>query len=301
MDIEQIKIFCDLIETRSFSKTASRNLISQSAVSQLVKQLENKLRLELIDRTSRPFVPTQAGKIFFEYCKEIYEKYEQMHNRLAKFASELIGSVRIAGIPSLVLYFLQPYIRHYLQRHPNIKVYVEPVRANQALRMVQDDLADIALLAVESAGRRFTVEKICEEKMLVALPAEHPFVKRNKISIKSLELQPMILFERDQFTRRLVDKVFKKYDVTIRPVMELDSVETMKRAIEAGVGIGILPEYSIKQEVRTGSIVAKPITEEDIVRPICVLYRRKGKALNEASKRFIELLSIDREKVESSG
>ncbi len=298
MNIEQIKIFCDLVETKSFSKTASRNLISQSAVSQQIKNLEQQLKFQLIDRTSRPFTVTQAGKIFFEGCKEIYSKYEELCNKLAHFAYEITGSVRITGIPSVVIYLLQPYIRYYLHQHPKVKLYVEPTRANQAVEAILDDEADFALIAETQVDKRLAIEKFYEEQMLLTLPPKHPLGKKKKVPIKALQLQPLILFERDQFTRKLIDRIFKKYGITIKPVMELDSIETMKRGIEAGVGLGILPGPSIEQEISIGTLVARPIEEEQILRPVVIVYR-KGKIFSEPVKRFLKLLKEKPERIKA--
>ena len=289
MDIEQIKIFCDLAETRSFSKAASQNLVSQSAVSQQIKNLENQLKLQLIDRTCRPLTITQAGEIFFEGCRDIFNRYEELRNQLATLAQEITGSVTIAGIPSVVLYLLQPYIRYYLQNHPNVKLYVEPMRANQAVEMVLSDKSDIAMISSIREDRRIILNDFYKEQLLLAMYPKHKFSKKRKVPLKDLQLQPVILFERDQYTRKLIDGILKRYGVTIKPVMELDNIETMKRAIEANVGLGILPEPSILPEIAAGTIVAKPFSEELFYRPVAIAYR-KGKIFSEPAKRFIALL-----------
>ncbi len=298
MDIEQIKIFCDLAETRSFSKAANRNLISQSAISQQVKNIEQQLKLQLIDRTCRPLALTQAGEIFFEGCREIYRQYEELRNKLANFAYEITGSITISGIPSVVLYLLQPYIRYYLQQHPNVRLYIEPMRANQAVEQVLADRADFAMLAISKGDRRFDVIPFYNEKLVLTMHPEHPFAKKKKVSIKSLQLQPIILFEKDQFTRKLIDDIFRKYGVMIKPVMELDNIETMKRGIEAKVGLGILPEPSIYQELLMGTLTVRPFSEKEFFRPVGIVYR-KGKVFSEPVKRFLDLLKQSPDKIKA--
>ena len=298
MDIEQIKIFCDLAETRSFSKAASRNLISQSAVSQQIKNLEQQLKLQLIDRTCRPLALTQAGEIFFEGCRELYRQYEELRNKLVNFAYEITGSITLTGIPSVVLYLLQPYVRYYLQQHPNVRLYIEPMRANQAIEQVLTDRADFAMLAINKGDRRFEITPFYNEKLLLVMHPGHPFAKKKKVPIKSLQLQPVILFERDQFTRKLIDDIFRRYGVIIKPVMELDNIETMKRGIEAKVGLSILPEPSIQQELSMGTLTARPFVEENFLRPVSIVHR-KGKIFSEPVKRFIGLLKQSPEKIKA--
>jgi DNA-binding transcriptional LysR family regulator len=289
MDIDQIKIFCDLAETRSFSKSAARNLISQSAVSQQIKNLELQFKLQLIDRTCRPLALTQAGEIFYQGCKNIFNQYEEMRNQLANFSHQITGSVTITGIPSIVLYLLQPYIRFYLQQHPNVRLYVEPMRANQVVDSVLTDRADIGMVASPKADRRLDVIPFYREKLLLVMHPRHPLATKRKVPIKSLELQPFIHFEKDQPTRKLIDKILRQYNVTVKPTMELDNVETMKRGIEANVGLSILPEPAIKQELQGGTLVARPIAEEDFSRIVGVVYR-KGKIFSEPVTRFVNLL-----------
>jgi DNA-binding transcriptional LysR family regulator len=289
MDIDQVKIFCDLAETRSFSKSAARNLISQSAVSQQVKHLEVQFKLQLIDRTCRPLALTQAGEIFYQGCKNIYAQYEELRNQLANFSHQITGSVTIAGIPSIVLYLLQPYIRFYLQQHPNVRLYVEPMRANQAIDTVLTDKADIGMVASPKSDRRLDVMPFYREKLLLVMHPKHPLAARKKVPIKSLELQPFIHFEKDQPTRKLIDKIFRHYDITVKSVMELDNIETMKRGIEANVGLSILPEPAIKQELQAGTLIARPLAEEDFSRTVGAVFR-KGKVFSEPVTRFMNLL-----------
>ena len=104
-------------------------------------------------------------------------------------------------------------------------------------------------------------------------------------------MQPAILFERDQPTRKLIDEIFKRYEVKVKPVMELDNIETMKRGIEANVGLSILPEAAVRQEVSGGSLLTREFKEEDFSRPVGAVYRR-GKTLTEPVRRLLELLSL---------
>lgn len=289
MDMKQIKIFCDLVDTKSFSKAASMNLISQSAVSQQVKAMEAQLKLQLVDRTCRPLALTHAGSICYHGCKDIYSRYEEMRNQIASFAHEISGSVTIAGIASIVLYLLQPYVRNYLQRYPNVRLRIEPMRANAAIEAVLEDRADIGMVADPLEDRRLGVIDFCKERLLLAMHPSHPLANRDHVSIKALQLQPMILFERDQPTRKLIDAFLRRHGITIKPVMEQDNIETMKRGIEANVGLSLLPEPAIMTEVAARTIVARPLAEEEAYRPVGIIYR-KGRDFSEPVKRMLQLL-----------
>jgi len=296
MDMDQIKIFCDLAETRSFSKAASRNLISQSAVSQQVKSIEQQFKLQLIDRTCRPLALTQAGEMFYRGCKDIYGRYEEFRNQLVAFTHQISGSVTIAGIPSIVLYLLQPYVRYYLQQHPNVRLYVEPLRANQAIETVLADHADIGMIASPKSDRRLGVMPFYRERLLLVMHPKHVLAAKKKVPIKALQLQPFIHFERDQSTRKLIDKIFRTYGITVKSVMELDNIETMKRGIEANVGLSILPEPAIMQEIKAETLVARPCVEEEFHRTVGAVFR-KGKIFSEPMRRFMDLLREPQENI----
>lgn len=296
MDMRQVKILCDLVETRSFSKSAAMNFVSQSAVSQQIKSLEAQLHLQLIDRTCRPLALTQGGHIFYEGCREIYERYEELRNRLVAFAHEITGSVTIAGIASIVVYLLQPYVRHYLQRYPNVRLRIEPMRANQTVEVVLEDRVDIGMVACPKEDRRLGVIEFLKERLLLVMHPSHPMAAKKKISIRSLQGQPVILFEPDQATRKLIEGILKRYGVTVKPVMEQDNIETMKRGIEANIGLSILPEPAVAQELSTQSLVARSFAEEELYRPVGIIYR-KGKLFTEPVKRLLALLKEPVEKI----
>lgn len=297
MDVKQIKIFCDLAETRSFSKAAAMNFISQSAVSQQVKALEAQLRLQLIDRTTRPLALTQAGNLCYKGFGDIYQRYEELRNQLAAFAYEITGSVTIAGIASIVLYLLQPYIRRCLQQYPNVRLRIEPMRSNQTIDAVLEDRADIGMIACPKEDRRLAVSEFYNERLLLVMHPSHPLAQSKKVSIKSLQDQPVILFEPDQATRKLIDAILKRYGVTVKPVMELDNIETIKRGIEANIGLSILPEPAISQELRSESLVARPFVEEQPYRPVGIIYR-KGKVFAEPAKRLLAMLKQPPDKLD---
>jgi len=299
MDINQIKIFCDLVETRSFSKAAAANLISQSAVSQQIKALENQLHLQLVDRTCRPLAVTHAGNICYTGCKEIYNRYEELRNQLAAFAHEISGSVNIAGIASIVLYLLQPYVRVFLQRYPKVRLHIEPMRANQAVTAVLEDRADIGMIADPKQDRRLGVIDFYKERLLLVMHPTHPLREMDEVPIKLLQSQPMILFERDQATRKLIEAILKRNGVTVKPVMEQDNIEIMKRGIEANIGISVLPEPAVVQELAEKRLVAKPFTAQKFYRPVGIIYR-KGRDFSQPVKRMLQLLQEPADEIDGA-
>lgn len=296
MDMRQIRIFCDLVETKSFSKAAGMHLISQSAVSQQVKALESQFKLQLVDRTCRPLALTHAGKLCYTACKDLYARYEELRNQLASFAHEISGAVTIAGIASIVLYLLQPYVRCFLQRYPNVRLRIEPMRANQAVEAVLEDRADIGMIADPKEDRRLGVIDFTKERLVLAMHPTHPLAEKDKVPIAALQHQPMIHFERDQATRKLIEDILRHHHVTVKSVMEQDNIETMKRGIEADIGVSLLPEPALAQELAAGTLVAKPLAGQGLYRPVGIIFR-KGRDVSEPVKRMLQLLKEPADKI----
>src|SRR5512145_2340274 len=127
MHIETLRTFCDLIETGSFSKAAALNFVSQSAVSQQVKSLEHRFETRLIERgrTPRGVTPTESGKIFYDECKEILERFRALEERLRIKSAMIAGSIKVATVYSIGLHELPPYVKRFIKAHPQVKVHIE--------------------------------------------------------------------------------------------------------------------------------------------------------------------------------
>src|SRR5512143_2138946 len=137
MQIETLKIFCDVIETQSFSKAASLNYISQSAVSQQIRGLEEKYDRKLIERGKRSLAPTQAGHVLYQGAKDLLERFRLVENRLQVLSNAIAGTLRVATIYSVGLHELPPYLKEFLRRYPSANIHLEYGRANK----IYDDVA----------------------------------------------------------------------------------------------------------------------------------------------------------------
>lgn len=291
MHLETLKTYCDLIETGSFSRAASINFVTQSAVSQQMKALEDRYQTILIERDRKQGVkPTDAGKLLYGEFKEIWEKFSNLDNKLNADADVISGSIRIAAVYSVGLHELPPYVKQFIKAHPQIKVHVEYSRTDKVYESCLNNTIDFGIIALPFKRPNLTVIPFREDRLLITVNPEHPFAKKRRISVKSLAGQDFIAFEKDIPTRKTIDAIFKQYKVSVDYVMEFDNIETVKRSAEVGIGISILPETAIANELRTGTLKALEFTEGTFTRSIGVIHR-KGKILNPAMNEFIKLLT----------
>jgi DNA-binding transcriptional LysR family regulator len=289
MHVETLKVFCDLADLRSFSKTAEKHILSQSAISQQLAQLELMYKCQLINRKKRPIELTKEGQLLYQASKDILERYEQLQSELHALKSSADGRLNVAAIFSIGMHTLPHHIKKFIVRYPNINVHIEYFSADKIYEMILNGEADIGLVAVPKKDKRLDVYDSEDELLVLACSPKHPLATESQIDIHKLQFERFIAFEKDSPTRRWVDNILERYNVVIRPVMEFDNVETIKRAVEINAGISILPENSIVQEVGSGTIKSMSFSNEKFFRPTGIIIR-KGKFLSQAGRFFIELL-----------
>lgn len=289
VQLKALKVFCDIVRQRSFSRAAGENDISQSGASQLVQQLEEGLGVKLIDRSKRPFVLTPEGEIYYDGCREVVERYFSVEDRVRTLHHEVAGRVRVASIYSVGLHHMNRCLQEFLGQHPKANVRLEYLHPDRVYQAIEDDVADLGLVSYPKSSRTIKAIAWREEPMVLVCAPSHPLAKRARISLGQLDGERMIGFDGDLTIRREIDRVLGLHGAAAKVVMEFDNIETIKRAIEIDAGIGLLPEPTVAREVASGTLAAVPLDTDELVRPLGIIHRR-GKELNATAKRFIELL-----------
>ncbi|NIP32903.1 MAG: LysR family transcriptional regulator [Phycisphaerae bacterium] len=289
MQLETLKIFCDLAELQSFSKTADKHFLSQSAVSQQLAQLELTYKCQLINRKKRPIELTKEGRLFYTAAMDILERYEQLRSELNALKSSAEGRINVAAIYSIGMHTLPDYIKKIMAKYPNVNVHIEYLSASRIYEMVLAGDIDVGLVAVPKRDKRLDVYDFEDEPLVLACSPKHPLSQETKVDIHKLKFERFIGFGKDVPTRSWIDNIFERYNIVVRPVMEFDNIETVKRAVELNSGISILPQTAMLQEIKAGTIKAIGFSNEDFVRPTGIIVR-KGKILGQTGRDFIELL-----------
>lgn len=289
MQIESLKVYCDLTETESFTKAAQINHITQSAVSQQISSLERQFKALLIERSKKKFRLTREGELLYQASKEIVQTYERLHSQLQELKDIISGTVRVATIYSVGLHDLPPYIKRYLKSYPTVNVHVEYRRANQVYEDVLGNVVDLGIVSYPVRDPKLEIVPLRKEPMALICHPNHPLARSKSVKLSALAGQKFVAFESDIPTRRALDKVFREHGVHVVPVMEFDNVETVKRAVEIDAGISIVPLVCVQEEVQEKTLAAVKIDDGDLARPLAVLHK-KNKVLSTAMKQFIALL-----------
>lgn len=292
MQIETLKIFCDILETRSFSKAASLNYISQSAVSQQVRGLEERYRRKLIERGKRTLAPTQAGEVLYEGAKEILDRFLAMENHLQVLSNSISGSLRVATVYSVGLHELPPYLKTFMKRYPAANVRLEYSRSNRIYDDVSSGTVDLGIVAYPVRRSGLDILPFREDEMVAVVAPSHPLAKKKTVELSDLAQQPFVAFERDVPTRRNIDRVLRTAGITLDVVMEFDNIETIKRAVEVEVGISVLPLITVQLEVKARTLAAVPFRDQPLLRSLGILVR-KGRERTQVMSKFIDLLQSE--------
>jgi DNA-binding transcriptional LysR family regulator len=294
MHIETLKIFCDLVETQSFSHAAERNFVTQSAVSQQVRNLEEKFKRRLLERVRgrRELKLTPSGDIFYQECKNVLVAYDQLQENMRGIVGTVSGTVRVATVYSIGLHELPAKVREFMSKFPAAKIDLEYSRTTRVVRDVLNNTVELGVVAYPEQRRGISIVPMQNDRLVLICPPDHEFAEREEIKAAELDGFDFVHFERDVPTRKATDKIFKNYSVNVRKSAEFDNIETIKRAVEVGFGLAIVPRPAVIDELRSGQLAVVALAEPEWTRSVGVIHR-SDRQLSAAAKKFVNLLAAN--------
>jgi len=287
--LEGLKIFCDVVRQRSFSRAAYLNAVSQSAASQAVSQIERRLGIRLIDRSRRPLTLTPEGRIYYAGCCELLDRYFAVEGRIRTLAGEQAAHLVVASIYSVGLYDMHQYVQRFVARHPSGSVRLEYLHPSKVYARVLNREADLGLVSFPRSLRGLRSVPWRDEPMVLVCPPQHRLASRPAVRFEDLAGEPFVAFDPDLAIRREIDRYLRRRAVRVNAAVTFDNIEAIKRGVEAGAGIAILPRPTVARELESGSLVSPEVMGLDLVRPMAIIYRR-GRTITPAMESFIGLL-----------
>jgi len=285
MQIETLKVFCDLAETQSFTKAAQINEVTQSAVSQQISSLERQFNSLLIERSKKKFRLTREGHVLYDYSKQVIATYDALRSKLQEIKDIISGTIRVATIYSIGLHDLPPFLKTY----PTVNVHVEYRRASQVYEDVMGNVVDLGLVAYPNRDARLETFPLRKDPLVLVCHPQHPLAKHKSIKLKALTGQKFIGFEPDTPTRKALDRLLRENKVDVQHVMEFDNIETVKRAVEIDAGVAIVPQGTVTQEIAKQTLAEVALNDGEYYRPLAAIYK-KNKVLSPAMKQFLAIL-----------
>ena len=289
MHLETLRLYCDVVRLRSFSRGAEQNFVSQSAASQAVQQLEAQLGVVLIDRTRRPFVVTREGDAFYGAARGILESWEKAKTEVAAVKARVDGTVRVAAIYSVGLHDMSRPMQRFMSLYPDARVQLECLHPHKVVEAVLTGEADIGVMSYPPAERGLRVVALREEPMALVCHPGHRLTRQRAVTPAELAGEAFIAFDPGLTIRKAIDRALRQHNVRVNIVMEFDNIETIKQAIIIAAGISILPYHTVQKEASIKTLAAVDLGMPDLVRPVGIVHRRQ-KPLTPTAERFVQML-----------
>ncbi len=289
MQLKNLELFCEVASRHSFSKAADACAVSQSLVSQTMSQIEKQLGTLLIDRSKRPLELTSAGKVYFEGCRNILRSMKKLEKRVQGVDNKVTGTLRIGAIYSVGLLRMGSYIKEYREKFPEVKLILDYLHPDDVYSRVIQKQADLGIVSFPRDGGEVSCIHWQNQPMVVAVYPDHPLANQTSVSVNELAGESYVTFVSELRIRRRIDRWLRETKVNMNVVHEFDNIENIKRAVEIGSGITILPMSTIQREVEFNSLVPIELNDVDWFRPLGLVHKRHKK-LTRAAEHFVQLL-----------
>jgi DNA-binding transcriptional LysR family regulator len=289
LNLGALKVFCDVARHRSCSLAAQANSVTQSAVSQIIAQLEKRMQVQLVDRSTRPLRLTPVGHRYYQGCKAVLQQYTELEANIRQARDEIVATVRVAAIYSVGLSDMSQYSERLARAMPRAQVHIDYLHPDQVRERVLDGTADLGLVSFPGKSPKLAALPWRDEEMVLACSTKHPFANRLAVPVGDLDGQTFVQFARELVIRRKVDQFLREHDVSASAGPEFDNVENIKQAVTIGAGVALLPAPTLRREVEAGTLAALPLHGGQLVRPLAIIHRKRP-VLSRAAKQFIGIL-----------
>jgi len=282
-----LKTFVILAKTQSFRATAQANSITQSAVSQQILSLEAKLRCKLVDRSKKQAVLTRQGQIFMTYAENILNQYDEAISQLQEQNEMMDGIIKVATIYSIGFYRLQPIIRRFLRKHPQVQIHLEYYHNNVIYEKVRTNIVDFGFVAYPREADKVRSQYFVDDQLVLAQCTQRPVFKKKMVDMDDLNGCRYISLSRTTPTGKEITAALKKAGVNLLVEFEFENVETLKSAILVGMGCAFVPVNILNNELQRKELEIVNIRGFGITRPLGILFPH-GKVLTKPKKKFFD-------------
>ncbi len=269
MEDHRLKSYCLVVETKSFSRAAQAKHMTQSAMSRLVKSLEDETGVKLLHRRGKTAVPTAEGLLFYEHAKRILDLYAKMEQDIAAAGGAGRGALRLGASRTPAVYLLPQVLYDFSRIHPGIRIDLSVCATTDVLRDLRDGRIDMGIVEAAVTGQAMQAEAIVADEVVIIAPEDHPLGRRRQVSVQDLAGESFILPERGSGTRDLVDAYlrdagFGAKQISIR--MSLGSPELIVRMVQAGLGIAFLSKWAAFAAIKEGTVRVLKVQGQSIRR-----------------------------------
>ncbi len=274
MDDHKLRVFCTVAETKSFSKASEIIHLTQPAVSLQIQALEELYETKLFDRSSSTVTLTPAGEVLYKYAKHILSLYSSAEKEIGELTGLVKGSVSIGASTTIGNYMLPQVIPDFRKTRQKIKINLRVGNTKRVVELLNAGNIDFGLVEGEISRQKISAEKLIDDELCLAVPPQHPWAKKKEISIFDITKEPFILREEGSGTRQVIEKYFEKHGISIQNMkitLILGSTESIKHAVERGMGVSIFSRWAALSEVKFGTLKLLSFKEEKMMRQFSLI------------------------------
>lgn len=287
MDINQLEVLIAVAREKSFSRAAEVLGRTQPAVSQAIRRLELEIGEKLFDRSSKDGTLTSSGEVLVDYARQMLNLRQAANTALREMKSLQNGKVTISANEHTVFYLL-PVIEEYRRQHPTIKIEVQRGAASRIPDQITAREVELGVISFKPTDASLRSVSVLNDELQLIVSPNHRFAGKGSVSVKDLATETFIAHNAPSPYRLKVIETFAKFDTRLHISVELPSLEAIKRLVETGIGIALVPKLSAKSEIATGQLKGLSVKEMKLERKLNIIYR-KNSVLSHASQEFLRI------------
>jgi len=281
MDDHRLKSFCLVVETKSFSRAARAKRVTQSAMSHLVKNLEEELGVQLLRREGREVMPTPTGRVLYEHAKNILEDYARLRYDLSTSLRAIRGLLCVGASRTPASHLLPQVLYNFTMAHPHIRIDLVVSNTDSIVQGLRDGRIDIGIVEGNFRENEIHAEAIAEDEVVIIAPEDHLLAKKKAVTAQDLAEQTFILPEPGSGTRELIDDFFRHMrldEKKIKVRMTLTSPDLIVQMVRAGLGVAFVSKWSAFTAVKDGTVKLLRMPDKKMKRKLYLIGLERGTA-----------------------
>lgn len=277
MDDHKLKVFCIVAETKSFSKASEIIRLTQPAVSLQIQALEETYGTKLFNRSGCVITLTPPGEMLYKYAKEISSLYAAAEKEIGTVTGLVKGVVSVGASSTIGNYVIPSVVADFRRKYPKVGVHIHVGNTKSVIEFLNAGSVDIGLVEGEVNKQKLIIEKLIPDEMVFVMSPYHHLAKKSTISVMELSKEPIIFREEGSGSRQVIEKYLSKHGITqqnLKISLIMGSTESIKNAVEEGLGTSILSRWAVRKEVRQGSLKTAVFKEEKFLRDFSLVFRK---------------------------
>jgi len=277
MDDHKLKVFCIVAETKSFSRASEIIRLTQPAVSLQIQALEEMYGTKLFNRSGCVITLTQAGEMLYKYAKEISTLYSAAEKEIGGVTGLVKGIISVGASSTIGNYVLPSVIADFKRKFPKVGVHLHVGNSKNVIDFINSGSVDVGLVEGDVNKQKLIVEKLIGDEMVFIMSPYHALSKKASVSIMELSKEPLIFREEGSGTRQAIEKYLSKHGISqqnLKISLIMGSTESIKTAVEEGLGTSILSKWAARKELRYGSLKTAAFKEDKFIRDFSLVFKK---------------------------